>query len=68
VTSTKILYVPMGNTWARRGERERERGGHWPGEGNGEGARMAGRFRLEEMVGGDWRAGVGDGERKIGNQ
>jgi hypothetical protein len=57
----------MGNTWARRGERERERG-HWPGEGNGEGARMAGRFRLEEMVGGDWRAGVGDGERKIGNR
>jgi hypothetical protein len=49
------------------GERERERG-HWPGEGNGEGARMAGRFRLEEMVGGDWRAGVGDGERKIGNR
>jgi hypothetical protein len=48
----------------RAGEREREMG-HWPGEGNEEGARMAGRFRLEEMVGGDWRAGVGDGEREI---
>ena len=36
------------------GERER---GHWPGEGNGEGDSMAGWFRLEVMVGGDWLAG-----------
>ena len=57
----------MGNTWARRGERERE-GGHWLGEGNGEGARMSGRFRLKEMVGGDWRAGHRAMEREIGNR
>jgi hypothetical protein len=56
-----------GRAGERERERERERG-HWLGEGNREGARMAGRFRLEEMVGGDWRAGVGDGERKIGNR